>query len=56
MINIVIIAVLVLIAAGVGFYLYRAKKSGAACVGCPHGKECAKKCSGGCNCGQEEKK
>lgn len=56
MINTVIIAVLVLIAAGIGFYLYRVKKSGAACVGCPHGKECAKKRSGGCTCGEDDKK
>ncbi len=55
MIDIVIIAVLVAIAGGVGFYLYRQKKNGAACIGCPHAKECAKKHSCGCGCDSENK-
>ncbi len=56
MIDIIIIAVLVAIAAAIGIYLHREKKSGSACVGCPHGKECAKKRSGGCDCTDKEKK
>ena len=56
MIDIVIIAVLVIIVAGIGFYLYRQKKNGAVCIGCPHAKECAKKHSGSCTCGEHKKK
>ena len=44
--NLVIIAILVLILGGVGIYLYRVKKRGQTCVGCPH----AEKCVGKCNC------
>ena len=44
--NAIIIIVLVLILGGVGFYIYKAKKNGAACIGCPH----AKACGGGCCC------
>ena len=46
--NIILIALLVLIVALSGLYVYKAKKSGAKCVGCPAGRECGK--NGGC-CG-----
>ena len=46
-INGIIIAVVVVIVAAVGVYLYRAKKRGQACVGCPYSKECSKRC--GCS-------
>ncbi|MCI5774108.1 MAG: FeoB-associated Cys-rich membrane protein [Erysipelotrichaceae bacterium] len=42
--------VLAIIAACVGFasyYLYRKKKQGAKCIGCPYAKECTKKQCGG---------
>lgn len=42
--NIIIIAVVLAIVAAVGVYLYRAKKRGQACVGCPYSKECSKRC------------
>ena len=42
--NVVIIAVLVLIVAGILFYLHRAKSRGEACIGCPHAKACRGKC------------
>ena len=35
-------------------YIYRAKKSGVKCIGCPDGATCASKSAGscsGCNCG-----
>ena len=47
--NVIICAVLALIAGSIIFYLIRAKKSGAACVGCPH----AKQCGGKCDCGHK---
>ena len=46
-IDYIIILVIALIVGGAACYIYRAKKSGQKCVGCPH----AKTCSGGCSCG-----
>ena len=43
MTDIIVIAVILLIAAGSGLYLYRAKKRGEHCIGCPYAKECAKR-------------
>ena len=45
---IVITIVVVLLAAAI-FYIIKEKKRGAACIGCPHAGECAKKRQGGCN-------
>ncbi|MBO5715268.1 MAG: FeoB-associated Cys-rich membrane protein [Clostridia bacterium] len=44
--DIIVIVVLVLIAAGISFYLYREKKKGNKCVGCPYGKSCSGSCQG----------
>ncbi len=48
--NIILIAVIVIILASAAFYVYKAKKSGKKCIGCPdsgHGG-----CTGSCaNCG-----
>lgn len=43
--NIIVVAILLAIVAGIIIYLVRAKKRGDACIGCPHGKQCG----GGCN-------
>ncbi|MBE6008691.1 MAG: FeoB-associated Cys-rich membrane protein [Lachnospiraceae bacterium] len=32
-------------------YIYKAKKSGVKCIGCPAGKECSGKSCSGCGCG-----
>ena len=50
--NYILIAVLVLIIGGAAFYVYKAKKNGRRCIGCPNGASCSNKCSG-CsgNCG-----
>ncbi len=40
----IIIAILLCIIGGVVFYLYRAKKRGKACIGCPYSGQCR----GGC--------
>ncbi len=45
--NLIIIAILLAIVCGIMFYLYRAKKRGETCIGCPYSKECGGKC-GGC--------
>ncbi len=48
--NIIIIAIVVVIIALAGFYVYKAKKSGKKCIGCPDGCNCGDKknscCSG----------
>lgn len=50
MTDIIIVAVLVLIIGSASLYIYRAKKSGQKCIGCPSSKECgSKNCSCGCS-------
>ena len=47
--NIIIIAVVLLIVAAIVTYLYKAKKNGESCIGCPSSKQCSGKCGGVCN-------
>jgi len=44
--NAILIAVIVIVIGAASFYIYKEKKKGVKCVGCPYAKECAKK-----NCG-----
>lgn len=44
--NIIIILVLAVIIGGALMYMYRAKKRGEKCIGCPYAKECGGKCAG----------
>ena len=59
--NIIILVIVAAIIAGIVRYLYRAKKRGETCIGCPYAKQCARKkgaegdCSSGC-CSQGAKK
>ena len=46
--NVIVVLILVAIAAGIIWYLIRAKKRGEKCVGCPYAKQCGSKCNGGC--------
>lgn len=46
MTNVILIAVLVLILGGAAFYVYKSKKNGQKCIGCPSGGKC-----GSCQCG-----
>jgi len=48
MTDIIIAVVVVLIIGAASLYIYRAKKSGQKCIGCPNSKQCSAK---GCNCG-----
>ena len=41
----IVMGVLALLLGLVVFYIYRSKKSGQKCIGCPHSKTC----SGNCN-------
>ena len=46
MVDILIVAVILAVLGGAAIYIYKEKKRGAKCVGCPHAKQC-----GGC-CGK----
>ena len=54
MIDYLIIAILLAIIGGAAFYIYKAKKNGAKCIGCPEAKTCSGNCSGcSCQCGHK---
>ncbi|MBQ8524314.1 MAG: FeoB-associated Cys-rich membrane protein [Clostridia bacterium] len=46
MVNLILVVILAAIAGSIIWYLYRAKKRGATCIGCPHAKKCGGNCSG----------
>lgn len=43
--DVVIILVVATIVAGISVYLYKAKKRGETCIGCPYAKQCGGKCN-----------
>lgn len=45
--NFIAVAVLTIIVGLASFYIYKAKKSGQKCVGCPYSKTCGKTCCNG---------
>lgn len=46
--NIIIVVIIAGIVAAIIRYLYKAKKRGEGCIGCPYGKQCSgHNCSGG---------
>ena len=47
--NVIILILLGLILGGAAGYIYRAKRKGVKCIGCPDGEKCSGCCSG-CNC------
>lgn len=50
--NIIIIAIVLVIVAAAALYVYKAKKNGKKCIGCPDGCSCSAKKNGeGCCCG-----
>lgn len=51
MTDILIIAIILAIVGLAGFYIYRAKKKGQKCIGCPDSGTCQNKC---CGCGKTE--
>jgi len=44
--NLILALVLAVIIGLAAFYIYKAKKSGAKCIGCPSGTACSKGCCG----------
>ncbi len=53
--DIIIIVIIAVIVGLAGMYVYKAKKSGKKCVGCPDGCSCSSKKSECCCCGEDEK-
>ena len=51
MINYIAAAVLVLILGAAALYVYRSKKRGVKCIGCPSAGSCGKGSCDGCSCG-----
>ncbi len=50
--NIIPAAILILVVGAAALYVYRAKKSGKKCIGCPDGGSCGGGCDGHCGgCG-----
>ena len=45
MVNLIVILVLAAIIGGASLYIYKAKKSGVKCIGCPSAKTCSGSCS-----------
>ena len=53
--NILLIAVLILAVGGASRYIYRSKKNGKKCIGCPYCDSCsAKECASMCDCAEAE--
>jgi len=50
MTDVIIILIVAAVLALAGLYVYKAKKSGQKCVGCPHSKTCSSK---NCGCGEK---
>jgi len=56
MTDFIIIAILLAIIGGIVLYLYKAKKRGQTCIGCPYAKQCGSgKCGGSCHGSQSTK-
>lgn len=47
--NVIIIAILLGLVGSIVWYLWRAKKRGETCIGCPCSKQCGGQCNGGCD-------
>ena len=55
LVDVIIVAVLALILGLAARYVYKAKKSGRKCIGCPSGGSCSGHCAYcGCGCGKEK--
>ena len=45
--DLIVVGIIALILGGAGYAVYRSKKSGGKCIGCPSGGSCSG-CSGNC--------
>ena len=46
MVNVIAVVTLLAIVGAAAGYVYKAKKSGQKCIGCPHSKTCSGNCCG----------
>lgn len=53
--NVILAAVLVIVVGAAALYIYKAKKSGKKCIGCPDSGSCSGHCAS-CSCGCGESK
>lgn len=44
MINVMIILILILCVGGAGYYIWKNRKKGVKCIGCPYAKSCSHTC------------
>jgi len=58
LVDIIGILIILAIVGGASFYIYREKKKGRACIGCPMAGDCQRKKAqaGACSCGDKSKK
>ncbi|MBQ6878055.1 MAG: FeoB-associated Cys-rich membrane protein [Oscillospiraceae bacterium] len=55
--NIIIIVIIAVIVGLAGWYVYKAKKNGKKCIGCPEGCSCSAKNTGcACSCCEHKEK
>lgn len=54
MTDIIVLLVVGLIVGCAAGYIYKAKKKGVTCIGCPDSGKCSGQCSGCCSCGKPE--
>lgn len=53
--NILLIVILIAVVGGAARYIYKTKKGGKKCIGCPYNDSCsAKSCAASCGCTEEE--
>ena len=50
--DLLVIFIIAAILGGAGYAVYRSKKAGKKCIGCPDGGSCSGACSGCCGCGK----
>jgi len=48
MVNLIVFLIIAVIVGGAGLYIYKAKKRGVKCIGCPSGAVCGKQGGHGC--------
>ena len=51
--NLIAVGIIIIIVGLAVLYIYRAKKRGSKCIGCPYGETCMKKSCGCDSAGQE---
>ena len=56
--DVIIIVIIAIVVGFAGLYVYRKKKAGSKCIGCPYAGECGKsaKNDSSCTCGSSDEK